>query len=115
MLRDCCSVCNFADDGFIGIQFIDGLPHVSFPRGYVLSEDDDSVRKDILGLITVLQRFSNKRDGENRAGEGKDQTALPILAYQYIIKDFFAHGYYTEYEVTYQLSDIGKINWKRTI
>ena len=115
MLRDCCSVCNVAGDGFIGIKFIDGFPHVSFPRGYVLSEDDDSVRKDILGLITVLQRFSNKRDGENRAGEGKDQTALPILAYQYIIKDFFAHGYYTEYEVTYQLSDIGKINWKRTI
>ena len=115
MLRDCCSVCNFADDGFIGIQFQDGLPHVSFPRGYTISNDDDAVRKDILGLITVLQRFSNQREGQNRIGDGEDQTAFPILSYQYVIKDFIAHGYYTEHEVEHRLNDRGKINWKRTI
>lgn len=115
MLRDCCSVCNFADDGFIGIQFQDGLPHVSFPRGYTISDDDDAVRKDILGLITVLQRFSNQREGQNRIGDGEDQTAFPILSYQYVIKDFIAHGYYTEHEVEHRMNDRGKINWKRTI
>lgn len=115
MLRDCCSVCNFADDGFIGIQFQDGLPHVSFPRGYTLSEDDDTVRKDILSLITILQRFNNQREGQNRTGDGEDQTAFPILSYQYVIKDFIAHGYYTEHEVVHRLDDHGKINWKRTI
>lgn len=115
MLRDYCSVCNFVDDGFIGIQFQDGLPHVSFPRGYTLSEDDDSVRKDILGLITVLQRFSSQREGQNRIGDGEDQTAFPIISYQYIIKDFIAHGYYTEREVEHRLADHGKINRKRTI
>lgn len=115
MLKDCCSVCNFADDGFIGIQFQDGLPHVSFPRGYTISDDDDAVRKDILGLITVLQRFSNQREGQNRIGGGEDQTAFPILSYQYVIKDFIAHGYYTEHEVEHRLNDRGKINWKRTI
>lgn len=115
MLRECCSVCNFADDGFIGIQFQDGLPHVSFPRGYTISDDDDAVRKDILGLIAILQRFSNQREGQNRIGDGEDQTAFPILSYQYVIKDFIAHGYYTEHEVEHRLNDRGKINWKRTI
>ena len=115
MLRDCCSVCNFADDGFIGILFQDGLPHVSFPRGYTLSEDDDTVRKDILGLITILQRFNNQREGQNRTSEGEDQTAFPILSYQYVIKDYIAHGYYTEHEIEHRLDDHGKINWKRTI
>ena len=115
MLKDCCSVCNFADDGFIGIQFLDGLPHVSFPRGYTISDDDDAVRKDILGLITILQRFSNQREGQNRIGNGENQTAFPILSYQYVIKDFIAHGYYTENEVEHRLNDRGKINWKRTI
>jgi len=115
MLKDCCSVCNFADDGFIGIGFQDGIPRVSFPRGYKLSESDEDIRKDILGLITVLQRFSNQREGDNRIGKGEDQTAFPILSYQYVIKDFIAHGYYTEHEVEHRLSDHGKINWKRTI
>lgn len=115
MLKDCCSVCNFADDGFIGIQFQDGLPHVSFPRGYTISDDDDSVRKDILGLIAVLQRFSSQHEGQNRIGNSKDQTGFPILSYQYVIKDFIAHGYYTEHEIEHRLNDRGKINWKRTI
>ena len=86
MLKECYSVCNFADDSFIGVRFQDGLPQVSFPRGYKLSEDDDAVRKDILGLITVLQRFSNQREGQNRIGDGADQTSFPILSYQYVIK-----------------------------
>ncbi len=115
MLKEYCSVCNFADDGFIGVQFQDGLPHVSFPRGYNLSENDDAVRKDILGLITVLQRFSNQRQGQNRIGDGEDQTTFPILSYQYVIKNFIANGYYTEHEVEHRLDNHGKINWKRTI
>ena len=115
MLKDYCSVCNFADDGFIGIQFQNGLPRVSFPRGYTVSDDDDAVRKDILGLITVLQKFSNQREGQNRIGDGENQTAFPILSYQYVIKDFIAHGYYKEHEVEHSLNNRGKINWKRTI
>ena len=115
MLKEWCSVCNFADDGFIGISFRDGFPHVSFPRGYTLSEDDDDIRKDILGLITVLQRFGNQHEGNNRIGDGEDQISFPILSYQYVIKDFIAHGYYTEHEVEHRLNDRGKINWKRTI
>lgn len=115
MLKECCSVCNFADDGFVGISFEDGLPHVSFPRGYRLSADDDGLRKDILGLIMVLQKFTNQRDGNDRIGDGQDPTAFPILSYQYVIKDFIARGYYTEHEVEHRLSDRGKINWKRTI
>ncbi len=115
MLKECCSVCNFADDGFIGIQFQDGLPHVSFPRGYTLSDDDDAVRKDILGLFSVLQRFSNQREGQNKMGNGEDQTDFPILSYQYVIQDYIAHGYYTEHEVEHRRADRGKVNWKRTI
>lgn len=115
MLKECCSVCNFADDGFIGIQFQDGMPRISFPRGYTLAEDDDGVRKDILGLITVLQRFSSRREGQGGMNDGEDQTSFPILSYLYVIKDFIAHGYYTEHEVEHRLDDHGKINWKRTI
>lgn len=115
MLKDYCTVCNWSDDGFIGIQFQDGLPRISFPRGYTISDDDASIRKDILGLITILRRFSSKREGQNNADDGENRTAFPILSYLYIIKDFIAHGYYTENEVDYYLNNRGMINWKRTI
>ena len=115
MLKECCSVCNFADDGFIGIHFKDGSPHVSFPRGYTISEDEDAIRKDILGLMAVLQRFSNQHESQSISNKGNNQTVFPILSYQYIIKDFITHGYYTEHEVEHRLDDHGKINWKRTI
>lgn len=115
MLKDCCSVCNFTDDGFIGIKFQDGLPHVSFPRGYTLSEDDDAVRKDILGLVAVLQRFSGQREGDSRNSNEEEYISFPFLSYQHVIYDFLAHGYYREREVEHRISDHGKINWKRTI
>ncbi len=115
MLKELCSVCNYSDDGFIGIQFQDGVPHVSFPRGYSLSENDDNIRKDILSLIAVLQRFSKHREGKNISGVGETRISFPILAYQYLIQDFITHGYYSEREVKHTLSDHGKINWKRTI
>lgn len=115
MLKEYCSVCNFEDDGFIGIKFQDGTPHVTFPRGYTLSDDDVSVRKDILGLITVLKRFSNGSGSHNRIGDGENSMSFPILSYQYVIKDFIAHGYYTERESINKLSKHGKISWKRTI
>lgn len=115
MLKDYCSVCDYADDSFIGIQFREGFPHVSFPRGFSLSEDDDSVRKDILGLITVLHKFSSQRDGENKTGDGEETVSFPILSYQYLIYDYLAHGYYSEREVEHRQSDNGKIHWKRTI
>lgn len=115
MLKDCCSVCNFADDGFIGISFQDGTPHVSFPRGYILPDDDEIVREDILALITILQRFSGRREGINSSVDGKIKATFPIQSYQHIIQDFISHGYFTEREVEHRLCDRGKIDWKRTI
>ncbi len=115
MLKDYCTVCDHADDDFIGIKFIDGHPHISFPRGYSISKSDELVRQDILGLIAVLHKFSNQSDGESRANDGDNQTSLPILSFQYIIYDFLAHGYYLEREIEHKQTDHGKINWKRTI
>ena len=115
MLKDYCSVCNYADDGFVGIRFRDRQPHVFFPRGYTISEDDNAVRKDIINLIAVLKKFSSQNEGQNRIGAGEEQTGFPILSYQHVIRDYLAHGYYTETETEYQKNSRGKINWKKTI
>ena len=63
----------------------------------------------------MLKKFNKRNEGQYASDFGTNQNSFPILEYQYIIKDFIAHGYYTEHEVSYGLSDHGKIDWKRTV
>ena len=116
MLKDYCSVCNFSDDGFIGLEFKNGKPHITFPRGYHKSEKDEDVRRDILHLLAILEKFNkNKESTDKRNTDDGSDISFPIHAYQYVIYDFLANGYYTDKDVEYRTSDRGKINWKRTI
>ena len=115
MLKDFCRVCNVFDDEFIGLRFIDGKPQVTFPRGYRQSEKDEDVRKDIIHLLTILQRFNGIKDGSGKRTNEGEILSFPILSYQYIIYNFLANGYYTEKDIEYKQSDRGKISWKRTI
>lgn len=115
-LKEYCEVCNSFDDGFIGLRFIDGVPRISFPRGYRKSEEDDDVRKDIISLLMILHKFTEKREGLSKNElQGEENTVFPILSYQYIIYDFLSNGYYTEKDVEYKTGNRGKVNWKRTI
>lgn len=116
MLRDFCSVSKSEYDDFVGLKFIDGQPKIIFPRGFRLSEDEGQTRKDILRLLAIIQRFSGHCEGsKSNSYRGETTLSFPILSYQYIIKDFLAHGYYIEQETQYKDGNRGKINWKRTI
>jgi len=115
MLRDFCTVCEGENNEFVGMQFVDGSPVVSFPRGYRLLNDDESVRKDILRLLATIQKFSDKKEGFSNEGKGREYVSFPLLSYQHIIRDFLAHGYYVEREEQYKEASKGKISWKKTI
>lgn len=115
MLREICKLVSY-DDDFVGLHFIDNKPEVVFPRGYSISTDDDDVRRDILSLLSAIQKYSGQCKGNKNTMENGDNTLdFPILSYQYIILDFLQNGYYTEKEVRYVEAPKGKINWKRTI
>ncbi len=115
MLKKYCKTSSETMDFFVGMRFIDGEPEVVFPHGYHLSDEDRECRKDIFRLLIVLQKFTERKEGDT-SGDTKDIiTSLPISSYQYLIQDFLTHGYYTENEIMYTSSQRGKINWKRTI
>ncbi len=115
MLRELCRIVS-SDEDFVGLRFIDGHPEVVFPRGYNLATDDKEVRHDIIRLLSAIQRFGNRHEGDrNKNFEGEENLEFPIQSYQFIIFDFLQNGYYTEREVQYIESQRGKINWKRTI
>ncbi len=116
-LFDRCRVnTNIENDVFVGIQKKDDYYEVDFPLGYHLSSDEKGLRKDILSLMNVLARYTDKRESELYDGIKKDDSSgIPIQAYLFLIKDYFERGYYKERETLYKVAKRGKINWSKTI
>lgn len=109
--------CNFEEDKFVGLKMNNDNITISFPLGYHFIKDEDkAIRRDILSLFSILQKFNSKMDSEkNKYNNKNDFLDFPILSYQFLILDYLKNGYYTEREVIYKNGKKGKINWKRTI
>lgn len=106
---------NIESDVFVGILKKEDYYEVDFPLGYHLNSDEKGLRKDILSLINVLAKYSDRRGSEIYGGLKDDGAGIPVQAYLFIIKDFFERGYYKERETYYQVAKRGKINWGKTI
>lgn len=116
MIREYCRVSESEADDFVGLRYTDQHPVVVFPRGFSISDDERTLRRDVLRLLSTIGKFSGHREGERvRNFMGDTELSFPYLSYQYVIYDYLAHGYYTENEVKYSEQPHGKISWKRTI
>ena len=116
-IRSKCRVnSNCEKDTFVGLRCSDGDISINFPIGYHISEDDNELRKDIMLLFTTLSANTKRKESDVlRQGNAFDEVEFPLQSYLYLIKDFFARGYYKEQEVSYKVAKKGKINWNRTI
>lgn len=116
-IRSKCKInSNREKDTFVGLRCDDGNISINFPMGYHISEDNKELRKDILLLFKTLSVNTEHRESE-LLGKGScfDEVEFPLQSYMYLIKDFFARGYYREQEVSYKAAKTGRINWNRTI
>lgn len=112
----CRANTNIDGDVFVGIQRKGEHYEVNFPLGYHCSEDEKGLRKDILSLINVLAKNTNKKESEIYTGLNRnDSVELPVQAYLFLIKDFFERGYYKERDTNRRIAKRGKIDWSRTI
>lgn len=112
----CRTNTNIESDVFVGIRRKDEYYEVNFPLGYHRSEDEKGLRKDILSLINVLAKNTDKKESEVYVGLNRDDpSGIPVQAYLYLIKDFFERGYYKERDTYRQVAKRGKIDWSRTI
>ena len=115
-LHDKCSVnTNIDTDTFVGIKATDGDISVNFPLGFRLAEDDRTLRKDILLLMSTLKKNTERKDSEINNNSAYNAVDMPVQAYLYIIADYYARGYYRECESVYEVSKRGRINWGRTV
>ena len=107
---------NNDEDSFVGMRIDQKDIKITFPLGYNCQNAEDKViRKEILSLLHLLQKFSSKKSNDNNISRKEDKLDFPILSYQHLILDYFNNGYYTEKEIEYASAKKGKINWKRTI
>lgn len=112
----CKTNTNIDSDVFVGIKRKDEYYEVSFPLGYHLSEDEKGLRKDILSLLNVLSKHTEKRESEIKTElSEEDSIGIPVQAYLYLIRDYFERGYYKERDTYRQVAKRGKIDWSRTI
>lgn len=118
LLERCHVNTNIENDVFVGIRkkTTDDIFEISFPLGYHLSGNEKELRRDILSLLNVLSKFSDKKESEFYQGvDYRSNTEIPVQAYLYMIKDYFERGYYKERESHYEVLKKGKIDWRRTI
>ena len=111
----CKTNTNIDTDTFVGIKANGDNLYVSFPLGYRLSDDEKGLRKDILLLLSVLSKNTDKKDSKLNTNISVGNVKFPLQAYLYVIADFYTRGYYRERETVYNVSKRGKINWSRTI
>lgn len=116
-IRSRCKInSNREMDTFVGLRCDNGDISINFPLGFHISEKNKELRKDIMLLFATLAANTEHRDSEIlKISNHFDDVEFPLQSYMYIIKDFFARGYYKEQEVIYGRGKTGKINWHRTI
>ena len=115
-LLDRCRVnTNVETDTFVGIKSESGRISVSFPLGFHCSEDEDNLRRDILLLLNVLSKHTDRKDSEINTNEEYSFVDLPLHAYLHVINDFYSRGYYKEREVQRIVAKNGKVDWHRTV
>lgn len=116
-IREKCSVQSNRDaETFVGLMCDHGDIQIFFPLGYHIAEDAKGLRRDILQLFAVLAANTRRKDSEIAVrGDRDDEVDFPLLSYLYLIKDYFARGYYREREFSCRRAKKGKIDWNRTI
>ena len=107
---------NIENDTFVGLERKDDGFEVSFPLGYHLSNNEKELKKDILTLLDVLSRYTEKKDSKIKVGQNAEESlGIPIKSYLYLIKDYFERGYYKERYIHREQAKRGKVDWNRTI
>lgn len=117
----CKNATNREGDTFVGVKSeIIGDKHevnVYFPIGYKISEKEETVRDEIIDLISVLQAYN---DNQSRVSQITSNQVLktvrfPVQAYFKVMHYYLQNDYYKENEEVYVPGTSGPVSMKVTI
>lgn len=110
-------VTNSNDDSFIGIKIKNNIIDFYYPETYNLNKKSlNDLRPDVLSIlntIAIAKTLSNSK--AKLESSFASNSALPLLSYLWMIRDFLQNGFYVNREIIYKVNQNGKVNWKRTI
>ena len=116
-IKDKCRISKSRqDDAFVGVVCTNGRISITFPLGFHISEDEKTLRRDILLLLDSIASTTGKRASRISEPSGRfSEAGFPLQAYLWLLADYFGRGLYRESEMQHRVSDRGKISWRRTI
>lgn len=105
---------------YVGINILNGKPEVVFPRGYKLCEDSIGLRKDVILLLKVLDKYQSRKESRMYMQDDKNLLEgngkyFPFSKAIWLIVDYENNGLYKNYVNSYKTDKNGKINWNKTI
>ena len=104
------------DNQFVGIKINNNQIEFHYPETYVLADNDDDLRKDILNILrTVSLAKTKSSDMSSYNTKHANTNVFPLGAYLWIISDYLTYGRYENREKVYERGARGKINWKKTM
>lgn len=104
----------------IGINIIENNIKIIFPRGYDLSNNERNLKKDVLLLINVLDKYKKRKEGKifdndkERIASGVGNK-FPIKLAIWLLIDYENNGIYNKYIHNHRVAKKGNINWASTI
>ena len=104
------------DNQFVGIRISSNQIEFHYPETYLLADNDDVLRKDIISILrTVSLAKTRTSDLSSYNQEYSNEYVFPLGAYLWIISDYLTYGRYENREKKYVKGVQGRINWKRTL
>lgn len=105
---------------YVGLVIEDGNPRIILPRGFDLSYTEKEIRKDIILLIKVFDKYIKRKESKISLekkeslleGDGKN---FPFKSAIWLINDYENNGIYQENYNYYKLDKNGNIDWSSTI
>lgn len=98
---------------YIGLRIKEEEIEFIFPYQYEIPTDEKELKKEMLNLIKLIDRYKTEKNVIDQKGNKK---YFPYDSYLWIIEDYIKNGYYVEKECQYtKKGNNGKIDWKRTI
>lgn len=117
----CRNATNDEGDTFVGIksEYLEDrhLLSIHFPIGYKISDDEESVRAEIIQLISILQEYNDQQSRITKITPEQllKTVRFPVQAYFVVLIDFINNGYYQIQEEQFKRGISGPISWNRTI
>lgn len=104
----------------IGISSDKNQLTVTFPRGYNLSSSDHEIRKDIILLIKVFNKYKQRKgvgiyEKDFKDFQSNHQENYPFLIAVWLIKDYAQNGLYNQRVIINRKDKQGQVDWQKTV